>query len=281
MNYTLNQIFVNSTKSVNFEIESQGIIEIKLDGNNIKKTYRISRGKKIIKQQSFEHILKSGKIDLYILSDFNGGGSFSIISDNQYVFRKAIGIYEYHSFRWNEKLKKMTKKTRMIRITDSMQEHNTKAIEKRSFYLDYVAKIDTELDELLSNYFLRKLDDFDLWLQMTDQTRMSLSDKTIILSKILKYRFSSYKNRKELLRKFSGVISLRNRFAHSMQMLTLLDDVQNNKFRLRDYDEKTGKMIENDVTFPQVREQIDALLFIQLELNKIDKLFTADRIKTI
>lgn len=147
----------------------------------------------------------------------------------------------------------------------------------RAKFLDSVSVIDVDLTLILSDYFLRRDDDFPLWLDsIFDIDRWaSFGQKIGWLGKILKHRFPDYEKRKELVNQLDEIRELRNQFAHQFSQETSEVESDEGKFTL--YSLKDGKLVPVTIEADFFSEMAANVIFVNKELEKIKSLVLKDR----
>lgn len=151
------------------------------------------------------------------------------------------------------------------------------AVQKyRSKFLDSVSVIDIDLTLILSDYFLRRDDDFPLWLDsIFDIDRWaSFGQKISWLGKILKHRFSDYEKRKDLVNQLDEIRELRNQFAHQFSQKST-NEADAEKYTL--YSLKDGKLVPVIKEAEFFAEMAAKMIFVRDELQKIRSLVLEDR----
>jgi len=143
-------------------------------------------------------------------------------------------------------------------------------------FLDVVSTIDIQLTVIISLYFLRKFDDFALFLDSVfDQDKWAtFGSKIKWLSKILKHRFPDYEKRKEVINRLDKLRVIRNEFAHTFSMNPSQADADNRIIRL--YDLVDGAMKPIEINAEDVDNIVSDTTFLFVELDKIEELIKAD-----
>ena len=143
-------------------------------------------------------------------------------------------------------------------------------------FLDVVSTIDIQLTVIISQYFLRKIDDLGLFLDSVfDQDGWAtFGNKIIWLGKILKHRFPDYENRKEVINKLDELRELRNEFAHTFSMNPSQEDADKRIIRL--YELVDGAMRPIEKNAEDIQNIVYDVVFLFEELDKIQELIKAD-----
>lgn len=153
-------------------------------------------------------------------------------------------------------------------------------IEKyKSKFLNSVATLDIDLTLILSDYFVRRDDDFSLWLDsIFDEDKWAtFGQKIVWLGKILKHRFTEYEKRKELINVLEEIRILRNQFAHQFSLKPTKEESDRAEFKL--YDLKDGKLVPIVIKGDFITEMSKKINFVKEEFEKIRPLVLIDRKK--
>ena len=147
----------------------------------------------------------------------------------------------------------------------------------RGNFLSYVSVIDTELNRIIAAFFLRDLNDSELWFQTVFyEDRTSFGSKIVWISRIMASHDDFIKeipkvDRLRIQKKLSKMRCIRNEFAHNSAYNKKInqDNVKNRVIELHDF--KNGKLVPklhkmqeimNLITDCDLPEQFEKLLLI-------------------